>query len=503
MDPRPPALPSTLPELDSPEASPRTLVAIAGLGVAFDLAVNGQRPGLSIPLFVVLFAAALRTVIPRSRETDVLLGGAIVLSIFPALRATLPLVSLNILASSALIALAATAEFGPITQLSFTGLFPRALAFLERSLHVPRFLRAPFTAPGDRRRTRVILRTTLLVAPILALFASLLASGDRVFARLLSSFLPEWNLSNLLSHVALTLAGIVMVAIVWRTALGNGSEEKARVPVERDPILGFTEWATLLGGIDLLFAAFVVVQFAYLFGGHHRVSVTKGLSYAEYARSGFFQLAAAAALTILVILATWDAGRRDHPGHERWFRGLVTAMVCLTGVVLASAVTRLALYEGTFGFTTDRFVGYVAIVAIGAILLVLLGAIWWSRRANVVAGFLAVAFLTLLTINVMNPERFVAERNIARFEATGKIDVDYLGSVLGNDAVPVLAAFLDRFTEPDAARLREALCIKAELLAPEPSWRSANLGRSSARTALETAGITPATCGNAPPAALR
>jgi len=331
----------------------------------------------------------------------------------------------------------------------------------------------------------------------------LLASGDRVFGRLLSSFLPEWNAANLLSHVALTLAGVVLVAIVWRTAVGNGSETSRRAAQERAPILGFTEWATLLIGIDVLFSAFVVVQFAYLFGGHHRVSVTKGLSYAEYARSGFFQLAAAAALTILVILATWDAGRRDHPGHERWFRGLVSAMVGLTGVVLASAVTRLALYEGTFGFTIDRFFGYVAIIAIGAILLVLLGAIWWSRRSNVLAGFIAVAFIALLTVNVMNPERFVAERNVARYQAIGKVDVDYLGFALGDDAVPVVASLLGRLTGAEGALLRSALCESAESLSPDPSWRSANLGRSSARTALEAAGLTPATCGFALPPPLR
>lgn len=492
-----------MPELDSPEASTRTLLVIAGLGVAFDLAVNGQRPGLSITLFVFLFALALRTVLPRTRDTDVLLTSALVLSVFPALRANVPLVALDVLAVSALIALAATGEFGSIMQLSFTGLFPRGLAFFQRALHVPRFLRAPFTTPADRRRSRVILRTTLLVAPILALFASLLASGDRVFGRLLESFLPEWNVENLFSHVALTLVGIVIVAIVWRTALGNGQQPATFTKTDRDPILGFTEWATLLIGIDVLFAVFVVVQFAYLFGGQNRVLVTKGLSYAEYARSGFFQLAAAAALTVLVILATWDAGRRDHPGHERMFRWLVTTMIALTGVMLASAVKRLALYEGTFGFTTDRFAGYVAIVAIGAILLVLLAAIWWSRRANVFAGFLAVAFLALLTVNVMNPERFVAERNIARFEATGKIDVGYLGSVLGDDAVPVLVANLKRLSVQDAANLRFALCIKAELLSSEPSWRSANLGRSSARTALESAGLTAATCENAYPPSLR
>src|SRR5204862_2175991 len=125
-----------------------------------------------------------------------------------------------------------------------------------------------------------------------------------------------------------------------------------------------------------------------------------GLTYAEYARSGFFQLAVAAALTVVVIIAAWDAGRRDHASHERSFRALVTAMVALTAVVLASAVTRLALYEGTFGFTVRRFFGYVAIISIGAVLVVLLAAIWTARRDRLIAGFLLVGILSTLAVNV-------------------------------------------------------------------------------------------------------
>jgi hypothetical protein len=337
----------------------------------------------------------------------------------------------------------------------------------------------------------------IIAAPVLALFAGLLASGDRVFARLLSSVLPEWNVGSLLSHIAMTLAGAVLVAILWRTALGDNASFEPRTQRRVGPLLGSAEWTTVLAGIDLLFATFVVVQLTYLFGGQRRVVVTPGLSYAEYARSGFFQLAAAAALTVVVILGTWDAGRRDDARHERWFRALVTTMVGLTGVVLASAVTRLALYEGTFGFTINRFFGYVAIISIGAVLLVLLGAIWTGRREHVVAGFLAVAFVALLAVNVMNPERFVAQRNIARLEAIGKIDVPYLGFELGNDAVPVVTPLLDRLTVENAALLRSALCETSEQLSSEPSWRSANLGRSAARSALMAAGITPATCENA------
>ena len=498
MPPTAPVEPHVLSELEEPEASTRTFLTILALGIGFDLAFNGQNPGLSLPLFTVALAFGLRTAIKRSAETDALLIAAVTLSIFPAFRASEAVIALDVLAIAALLGLAATQDLGRLATTSVVALVKRGMALAIRSLHVPRFLAAPLGRDVDRSTLRIVIRTALIALPLLAVFASLLASGDRVFAKMLQSILPEWSAPSVLSHIVLTLVGTFLVAALWRSALGDRSAEE-RIPERpRRELLGFTEWATVLGGIDLLFAAFVIVQFRYLFGGSGRVAVTQGLTYAEYARSGFQQLAVAAALTILVILAVWDAGKRGTREHERWFRILVTTMVALTGVVLASALKRLALYEGTFGFTIDRFFGYVAIIAIGAILLVLLAAIWTSRRRNVVAGFLAVGFVALMTLNVMSPDRFVAERNIARFEATGKIDVEYLGFFLGDDSIPVVAPLLRRM-DGENSLLRSALCEDLENLTPEPSWRSANLGRSSARTALEAAGITAATCGNAPP----
>ena len=53
--------------------------------------------------------------------------------------------------------------------------------------------------------------------------------------------------------------------------------------------------------LDVLFAAFVVLQLAALFGGDEHVLRTAGLTYAEYAREGFAQLMAVAALTLAMI----------------------------------------------------------------------------------------------------------------------------------------------------------------------------------------------------------
>ncbi|HJR18408.1 MAG TPA: DUF4173 domain-containing protein [Actinomycetota bacterium] len=481
-------------ELEAPQASTRTFLTILALGIGFDLAFNGQYPGLSMPIFTVALSYALRSATKRSAETDALLVGAVTLSIFTALRASETLIALDVLAIAALLGLAVTQDAGRLGTTSIVALLKRVVSLATRSLHVPRFLAAPLGRDVDRSTLRIVIRTAVIALPLLAVFASLLASGDRVFARMLSSILPEWSAAGVLSHIVLTFVGIAMVAVLWRSALGDRTVEPSTEDRQRRELLGFTEWATVLGGIDMLFAAFVLVQIRYLFGGDGRVAVTPGLTYAEYARSGFIQLALAAALTILVILAVWDAGTRATREQERWFRILVTAMVALTGVVLASALKRLALYEGTFGFTLNRFYGYVVIVSIGAVLLVLAASILARRRDRIVAGFLLVGLAALLTVNLLGPDRFVADRNVARFEATGKIDAAYLGRELSADAVPIAVDLLDRLTPMQAGELQDALCSQLVDLSPEPSWRSLNLGRAAARTALASARINPATC---------
>ena len=52
----------------------------------------------------------------------------------------------------------------------------------------------------------------------------------------------------------------------------------------------------------------MLVQFRYLFGGAALVQVSETLTYAEYARRGFFELVAVAALLLpIMLLLDWVA----------------------------------------------------------------------------------------------------------------------------------------------------------------------------------------------------
>ncbi len=69
------------------------------------------------------------------------------------------------------------------------------------------------------------------------------------------------------------------------------------------------EVTIILGLLDVLFLGFVAVQGSYLFGGDRLIASQADLSYADYARRGFFQLVAVAGLSLPVLL--WLARNCD------------------------------------------------------------------------------------------------------------------------------------------------------------------------------------------------
>ena len=189
------------------------------------------------------------------------------------------------------------------------------------------------------------------------------------------------------------------------------------------------EWGLPLGALVALLGAFVALQLATLFGGERHVLDTAGLTYAEYARSGFAQLLVVAALTLAVVAAA-----------NRWARGaglrlLLAALCLLTLVVLASALKRLGLYEAAFGFTRLRFAAHAILLWLGAIfVLVLLARAAWLPRAA-----LAITGATVLLFALADPDRRIAEHNVERYERTGQLDRAYVER-LSADATPALVS---------------------------------------------------------------
>jgi hypothetical protein len=321
-----------------------------------------------------------------------------------------------------------------------------ALALVDAARSTPR---VETGRAAGWRRAAAIARGLLIAAPLVVVFGALFMSADAVFAELVSNVF-RFDFERIASHVVLFSIAAWLSTGYLRGFL-TGTEpsliadrrpgiDGGGVPAPTWLALGITEVATALASINLLFLVFVIVQFRYLFGGDALVQVTPDLTYADYARRGFFELVFAVFLVVPVLLAAdWLLDRRSRR-NALVFRSLAGVQIGLVLAITASAFQRLRLYHASYGLTESRFYAMVLLIWIGAMLLWLAATVLRGRRDSFAFGALASGLATIALLFVINPDAVVARTNVARMssaDARVRFDVAYATS-LSADAVPVL-----------------------------------------------------------------
>jgi Domain of unknown function (DUF4173) len=342
---------------------------------------------------------------------------------------------------------------------------------------------------GWARHAGAVLRGLAIALPLLMIFGGLLATADAVFSDIISRAF-NWNFSSIVAHSFVTL-GITWMVCGFLRGILLGKEMAITVDGRPQGLyLGITEISIALGLLDALFLSFVVVQFRYFFGGAARVQAIAGLTYAEYARSGFFELVSVAALVLPLLLVAHWLLRKEGPLNERIFRALAGTMIILLSVIMASALQRMRIYQREYGLTelrvyTTAFMGWLALVFGWFALTVLRG-----KRERFAFGAVATGFLMILGLMVVNPDRLIVARNV-RHTADGRrdgcpdgrqFDADYVSS-LSADAVPEIIAALPNLDGKQRCWLARRLLQR---LADEPGagWRQWNWSRSEANRLL-------------------
>ncbi|SDT46055.1 DUF4153 domain-containing protein [Actinoplanes derwentensis] len=403
---------------------------------------------------------------------------ALALLLIPAFRNAWWLVTFSVIGAIGCTALAIVG--GRRVRSILFSLFAAPWAALAGIPWIRRHLKAGRT-PGIAGR---ILFSAGLTAVVLLVFGALLSSADVAFSKLLDDAVPDFAVGSIFQWIFLAVTGglLAVSGIYTLTAPPRLSS----MDTEGKGRFGLLEWAPAGAALVLLFAGFVAVQFTVLFGGRTHVLETAKLSYAEYARSGFWQLVAVTLLSLALIagLARW--AKRDQPVDRVLLRVLLGLLCGLSVVIVASALSRMWTYQRVYSFTGERIFVMASELLLGVIfVMIALAGLKWQGRW-IPGTTVGLAVLMLLGLAVLNPEGYVASRNALRYQGSGKIDAWYLRA-LSADATPALADL------PDPVRRCTLSWIAADLKDPDP-WYAWNLGRQQARDAL--AKLPPGSIGN-------
>ncbi len=473
--------PSIAPEAYRPDGR-LALIAMLVAAISFDVAVRAGVAALAGTVAVLLvsgFLLASGSVV--NRQAQAAIAAAPVFGMWLAWRTSPWLVPLDVLVVGGLLVLGSSlAADGSVVDLRLGTLAKRAIHALAHGLAAPVFVGtalAPLVGRGGRHLA--VVRGAILAAPVVLVILLLLSSADAVFA---SFFELPLDPASVAGHgLLLLVGGWGMAGLLWLAAAAP-IVEHPDAP-RRRPI-GAVEATTVLSCLVAVFAAFAVSQLFALSGGGRRVIETAGLSYADYARGGFFQLLAVAAITLATLTGLRTGSDLARPRDGRRFVVLAGVAVALTLLIVCVALRRLHLYEQAFGLTMLRLYSTVFALWIAGV-FVLLGvslAGVGRRRPWLLSAATSLGLAGLLALNALNPEAVVVRHNVDAAERTGRFDADYL-SRLSDDAVPALVGGLRRLPDDDRAAATAHLC--ATRPTERHGWWSFNASSDAAAEALD------------------
>ena len=251
--------------------------------------------------------------------------------------------------------------------------------------------------------------------------------------------------------------------------------------------IGAIETSIILGLINLLFLAFVVVQLPYLFGGMELVQSTPDFKLSEYARRGFGELVTVAALVLPILLVSHWLLRKDKLVNEKIYRVLAVVQIILLFVIMASAAQRLLLLTGNLGYglTTVRFYPMAFMVLLWLVFVWFALTVLRGMRQKFAWGALWLALFTLAVLHVVNPDDFIVRTNIQLMQEGRSFDARY-NSNLSDDAVFALIEGLPQMNYEDQCIVKNKLFYRLSEMQKEEDFRSWNWSRRTAESQLAT-----------------
>ncbi|WP_010245288.1 DUF4153 domain-containing protein [Acetivibrio cellulolyticus] len=334
----------------------------------------------------------------------------------------------------------------------------------------------------------------LLSVPLIAVVIALLSEADEVFSHWMGNISDLFINLSIGDFTAQLIIGLIIGSLIfsylWSLYYQNNRQtgknivDNVQIRKVWDPVIVLT----MLISVNLIYVVFTIIQFTYLFGSISSL-LPQGVTYAEYARRGFFELVAVTLINVSILTSIINLTKNDNAIVSMALKVLNTLLVACTMVMLLSAHFRMSLYEEEYGYTYLRVFTHAFMIFIFVILIATLIKVW-RESFSLLKSYIVVAIIAYIAINYFNADVFIVNNNIRRFETnTGEIIDTYYLTSLSDDAVPYMVTLLGNKNEQISSDIRHELKLRKERLAEKNDWQSFNLSHYRAKLVLDEYGL--------------
>lgn len=297
------------------------------------------------------------------------------------------------------------------------------------------------------KKRRLTLLGIAISIPALLILGSLLMRADAVFCNLFENLFSRWTLSAHVAGIAFTFLFGLFASYCGMHYILDKAGGRAEKEQKKQPALIAQIFTT---AILILYVCFCMVQIIYLFGGFG--TLPEGMTYAQYARSGFFQLLYVCVINLILVLTI-----------KVFFETTAYLNYALLGICLcsyimtASSAYRMILYIQVYDLTVLRIVVLVALAAIAILLAGICRSIF-HPEFRILTYCVVVIGVVYTLFSFSHVERFVVRYDLARMTEDNATETFQYLETLSLDALPAALRFLESAdANTYAADMRTAL----------------------------------------------
>ena len=350
------------------------------------------------------------------------------------------------------------------------GIIKGIISFLEMFFGAIGYINMPFAdrraereETGKKRNSKLmyVLLGFAIALPLLVIILNLLSSADPVFAKVIKDIFGKlfysWDV------VKIVIFAAVIFFFVYGFIVKTGRRDLgANAPKEGiyEPVIGITITVVLTA----FYLIFAVVQIIYLF--MNSAGLPDDMTYAEYARRGFFQLLFVAVVNVCMVLIFSAIFRKS------LVLNVSLLMMCIcTYIMIASSAVRLSMYIAEYDLTYLRINTIWALIVTSIVMLGVIISLFWRNMPLFRYIFLTVMVMFTLYAFV-RPGAVISKYNISQAHSGKEVDLEYVMDI-GSDGVPYLIDYLRTKDIPPEMTMEETVSKYSE---DKYYWRDDTVG---------------------------
>ncbi len=285
----------------------------------------------------------------------------------------------------------------------------------------------------DKKTMRRSLIGVLCAIPVLVIVVPLLISSDDAFRGMMGNIF-----SNTFTAVFKIIFGIGISFFAVSYGFSLKTDRVAKVRQRRFSGLENTYIVSFMSAISVCYLLYLFSQLAYFFSAFKGFLPNGEITYAQYARKGFFEMCIIAVINLVIVFLALILAKKQNGKVCHTIKAIATFIAMFTLVVITTAISKMVLYIDYYGMTvlrltTSSFMLFLAIVFISVILRI------YITKINIVKVVLVTAGFIVLILGTVNVNAVCAKYNYESYK-NGKlktIDIEALYD-LGDEGIPYI-----------------------------------------------------------------